>query len=55
MIVVSLIVAQYVRLLIVKPMNRLKIGVEVFGKGQLTYRLGLERKDEIGQFANAFD
>jgi diguanylate cyclase (GGDEF)-like protein/PAS domain S-box-containing protein len=55
MILTSLVVAQYVRSLIVNPMEQLRKGADTFGEGNLNYRIGLNRKDEIGQLANAFD
>jgi diguanylate cyclase (GGDEF)-like protein/PAS domain S-box-containing protein len=55
MVMTSLIVARYVRILIVSPMEQLRKGAETFGEGNLDYRIGLSRRDEIGQLANAFD
>jgi two-component sensor histidine kinase/HAMP domain-containing protein len=37
------------------PVERLRYGVEQIGQGDLNYRIGLKRKDEIGLVADAFD
>jgi len=42
-------------LLISRPIHRLIAGVNVLGKGELSYRFRLSRKDEIGALARAFD
>lgn len=55
MTLTSLTVARYVRILIVNPMEQLRKGAETFGEGNLDYRIGLNRRDEIGQLANAFN
>jgi len=55
MIIVSFTVAQYVRLLIVKPMGQLREGADRIGQGDLDHRIGLIRNDELGQLAFAFD
>ncbi len=41
--------------MILRPMERLRAGAARIGQGDLTYRIGLQRRDEIGQVANAFD
>jgi signal transduction histidine kinase len=40
---------------IVSPVRRLVATVERFGKGDLSARVGSNRKDEIGELANTFD
>jgi two-component sensor histidine kinase/HAMP domain-containing protein len=55
MLVASLIVVRFVRILIVKPMDHLRDGAERIGQGDLNHRINLTRKDEIGQLAVAFD
>lgn len=42
-------------LLISRPIRRLIAGVNVLGRGDLSYRFRLARKDEIGALARAFD
>src|SRR6185436_9391483 len=37
------------------PLERLTRAVVAFGKGDLTVRAGLDRKDEVGELARAFD
>ena len=55
MLMVSFMAARNVRLKIVKPMEQLRAGTDRIGQGDLNYRIGLIRKDEIGQLASAFD
>ena len=38
-----------------KPIADLHKGVEIVGAGNLDYRVGIEREDEIGQLSRAFD
>jgi len=40
---------------IIKPLRALREGIEVIGKGDLSYRVGTRVKDEIGQLSRAFD
>jgi signal transduction histidine kinase/DNA-binding response OmpR family regulator len=40
---------------IVKPIGRLRKGVEIVGAGNLDHRLGVVGRDEIGQLARSFD
>ena len=44
-----------VRRLVIQPMDQLRAGAARLGQGDLDYRLGLTRADEIGQLARAFD
>lgn len=55
MVLVSWVVARYLRLLIMKPMEQLREGANIIGRGDLDHRIGLNRKDEIGQLSTAFD
>ncbi len=53
---VLIVVAQFLlRRLFVEPMEKLREGTERVGRGDLSYRLGSPRRDEIGQVAMAFD
>jgi len=40
---------------VVGPLGKLREGTEIVGAGNLEYRLNLFAKDEIGEFARAFD
>lgn len=40
---------------IVRPLERLRAGTEVIGKGDLGFRVGTDAPDEIGQLSRAFD
>ncbi len=55
MLVASLTMVRYVRRLIVKPMEQLRDGTDRIGKGDLSHRIDLNRTDEIGQLASAFN
>lgn len=41
--------------LVFVPITRLQAGAERIGQGELAHRIGLRRRDEIGQVAQAFD
>ena len=55
MLLASFTGVSYVRLRIVNPMEQLRDGADRIGKGDLNHRIGMIRKDEIGQLASAFD
>ncbi len=38
-----------------KPVKQLQQAVDLFGRGDLTARVGLQRRDELGQLARTFD
>jgi signal transduction histidine kinase len=38
-----------------KPITDLHKGVEIVGAGNLDYKVGIDRKDEVGQLSRAFD
>jgi PAS domain S-box-containing protein len=40
---------------IVNPLRALRKGIEIIGRGDLSYRVGTRVKDEIGQLSRAFD
>jgi len=49
------VVARFVERLVVQPMAQLREGANRIGQGDLNYRIGFVRRDEIGQLAKAFD
>lgn len=51
----GVLVAHYVRVSIVKPLQQLGDGAGRIGQGELDFRIGLNRKDELGQLASAFN
>jgi signal transduction histidine kinase len=55
--ILAIIGAESILLLnaISKPIARLHSGVEIVGAGNLDYKVGTDRKDEIGQLSRAFD
>ncbi|MCE7858607.1 MAG: HAMP domain-containing protein [Chloroflexi bacterium CFX2] len=52
---VSFFMAANVRSMIAQPMEKLRDGAERIGKGELGHRIDLEKGDEIGQLAVAFN
>ncbi|HYQ91216.1 MAG TPA: ATP-binding protein, partial [Candidatus Competibacteraceae bacterium] len=54
-LLLSLIVSILLKRRFLQPMQRLQLGVQQIGKGDLSYRIGLETQNEIGQVAGAFD
>jgi len=55
MILINWRVAEYLKLLIMKPMEQLRKGTEIIGQGNLSHRISLKRMDEIGELSDAFD
>ncbi|MEK7785085.1 MAG: cache domain-containing protein, partial [Chloroflexota bacterium] len=49
------VVTRFIEHLVVQPMTRLREGADRIGQGDLDHRIGLARRDEIGQLAKAFD
>jgi PAS domain S-box-containing protein len=43
------------RRLLFEPLNQLRVGAERLGQGELDYRLGFSRQDELGALAQALD
>ncbi len=54
-IVLALILGLYVSRSILNPIKTLEHGVEIIGKGNLNHKIKVKSKDEIGQFADAFN
>lgn len=55
MLAVSWITAGYVRRMIVDPMEQLRQGAETIGQGNLDFQIVIDRRDEIGELATAFN
>jgi len=53
--VTALATRQLLNRWIIRPVDRLRAGVERVGQGDLSYRIELARRDELGQVATAFD
>lgn len=52
---VALAVAIYSAILITRPILSLSEGVKIFGSGNLTHRIEIQSKDEIGHLARSFN
>jgi PAS domain S-box-containing protein len=55
MALASWIVARSLRSMIVNPMEQLRKGAETIGQGDLNFRIAINRTDEIGELATAFN
>jgi len=53
--VVAVIIGNFVSRLIAGPIDRLRVGADVIGKGELDHKVGTDAKDEIGELSRAFD
>ena len=47
--------ARSLKILVLAPMEHLRVGAEEIGRGNLSHRIRLIRSDEIGHLASAFD
>jgi GAF domain-containing protein/HAMP domain-containing protein len=54
-ILVALVSNEYLRRLIVQPMEKLWTGAIRIGQGDLTHRIDIDRQDEVGQLARQFN
>jgi PAS domain S-box-containing protein len=54
-VLVMLVMGQFLGQLILRPMERLRTGTVRIGQGDLNHQIGLNRQDEVGQVAEAFD
>lgn len=45
----------YMTRVVVQPLDRLQKGAAIIGSGDLTYRIDIQTRDEIGALASAFD
>lgn len=55
MTLLMLAARSFLRQSVLRPIERLRVGSERIGRGELDYRINLRRSDEIGLVANAFD
>jgi GAF domain-containing protein/HAMP domain-containing protein len=53
--VVALGTNEFLRRLIVQPMDKLSTGAMRFGRGELSHRIDIDRQDEVGQLASALN
>jgi len=53
--VIALISNEFLRRLIVQPMERLWMGAVRIGRGDLAHRIDIDRQDEVGQLAHEFN
>ncbi|MGD9315753.1 MAG: GAF domain-containing protein [Anaerolineae bacterium] len=54
-VLVALVSNEYLRRLIVQPMEKLWTGAVRIGQGDLTHRIDIDRQDEVGQLAHQFN
>ena len=50
-----LILGRFLGQLVLQPMDQIRTGAERIGRGDLAYRIKLDRQDELGQVAAAFN
>ncbi|MCH7736867.1 MAG: PAS domain S-box protein [Chloroflexi bacterium] len=55
MVAISLSILFMINRTILRPIAQLQTGVEIVGEGDLDYRIGMSRRDEIGLLSQAFD
>lgn len=55
LVVMLVMILLYSRTGILQPLARMQAGMASVGGGDMDHRLGIERKDEIGELARAFD
>lgn len=54
-VLIYFLLAAFISRIITRPIERLHHGTEVVEKGDLDYKVGMKRKDEIGQLSRSFD
>jgi len=54
-VLVMLVTSRFLGRLILRPMEQLRTGTVRIGQGDLTHQIDLNRRDEVGQVAEAFD
>jgi GAF domain-containing protein/HAMP domain-containing protein len=54
-VVMTWVASQFLRRLIVLPLEKLSAGAERIGRGDLGHRIETDRRDEVGQLASAFN
>jgi len=53
--VLLIVIILYTRRSILKPLNELQEGARIVASGNLTHKVGIDSKDEIGQLSREFD
>jgi two-component sensor histidine kinase/putative methionine-R-sulfoxide reductase with GAF domain len=54
-LLLTMVSGRYLEQMMFKPMEALRYGSERIGEGDLSYRIQLDRQDEVGQVAHAFN
>jgi GAF domain-containing protein/HAMP domain-containing protein len=54
-IVMAWVASRFLRRLIVLPLEELSVGAEFIGRGDLGHRIEIDRQDEVGRLAGAFN
>ena len=55
LLLIAIIIALFLSHSISKPLNVLQAGIKKIGEGELTYKVGNNNRDEIGQLSRSFD
>jgi PAS domain S-box-containing protein len=53
--VVAWLLGVFISKLITKPLEKLRKGTEIIGRGDLYYKVGIDARDEIGELSREFD
>ena len=54
-IIITLFIVYFLKKELIRPINGLKRGMEIFGKGNLDHRIQAQRNDELGDLASGFN
>lgn len=54
-LIIFFLITIFIARTISRPIEKLHYGTEIIEKGDLNYRIGIEREDEIGQLSRSFD
>lgn len=55
LVLINLLIFIFLFWMIIRPIQKLRLGTEIIGAGNLNYKVGINAEDEIGQLARAFD